>query len=67
MRVIMTKTMPGAEDGIHIQRYEAGQEYDLGESLAQSFVGSHCARPVLDAAEKQDGATKKAKGPKENK
>jgi hypothetical protein len=71
MRVIMTKSMPGSEDGIRVQQYEATQEYDMGEALAQSFVGSGCAVPAEHEesadADKKPAGRKKGKGPDENK
>lgn len=69
MRVIMTKSMPGSEDGIHITRYEAGQEYDLGDALAASFIKSKSARPAPEPKNHSEGGddNKGGKGPDENK
>lgn len=69
MRVIMTKSMPGSEDGIHITRYEAGEEYDMGEALAQAFIKSKCARPLPEPKPHPEGGNgnKGGKGPDENK
>lgn len=60
MRVIMKKTQRGSEDGIHVQLYVQGQTYELGESLAASFVKGKVAQPAPEQ-------TKQAKGPDENK
>ncbi len=81
MRVVMTKSMPGSEDGVHVQRYQEGETYDLGEALARSFVGSKCARPAPElpkeppaGGKEKDvkgtdggGKTKVGKGPDEDK
>jgi hypothetical protein len=45
MKIRMTNTAPGSIDGIHVQQYEAGIEYDLSgsqgaEDLALAFVGA---------------------------
>lgn len=45
MKILMTQTAPGSIDGIRVQQYEAGTEYDLSDSpgamdLAQAFVGA---------------------------
>lgn len=71
-RVTMTKTMPGSEDGIHVQEYVKGETYEMGEALAQAFLGSKCARPAApdqtDEKDKKDKTDKKAaKGPDQNK
>lgn len=69
--VIMTKTMPGSEDGIVVKRFEAGHTYDMEASLAKSFLKSNCAKPapVPEPAKTPDGgdANKGGKGPDENK
>jgi hypothetical protein len=51
MKIRMTKTAPGSVDGIRVQQYEAGVEYDLSASagerdLAVAFVGAGFADPV---------------------
>lgn len=67
MRIIMTKSRRGSEDGITVRLYAEGQAYDLGEALAQSFIGSKCARHAPDSIDQTDGSIKKAKGPDKNK
>lgn len=68
MRVLMTKSMPGSEDGIHIKRYEAGETYELGDDLAHSFLTSKAARPAPDKPEEPGaGSSKAGEGPRENK
>lgn len=69
MRVTMTKSMPGSEDGIRVRRYEQDETYELSDALARSFIGSKCARPAPEPEPKtgaNDGG-KKAAGPSENK
>ena len=68
MRVIMTTTRRGSENGMQVQLYRAGQEYDLSDALAQSLIASKSARPAPDQTGKTDQTDKKAaKGPSQNK
>lgn len=71
VRVVMTKSMQGSEDGLRVQRYEQGQEYDMEQSLAASFIKSRCAKPVSDPVKEKDpdggDDSKGGKGPDENK
>lgn len=46
MKVRMTRTALGSEDGAHVKQYEEGVEYDLPEDLARTFIESGAARPV---------------------
>lgn len=51
MKVRMTKTMPGSADGIRVQQYDAGAEYDLTTSLgatelARVFIAEGWAEVV---------------------
>jgi len=46
MLVKMIKTTPGSKDGISVQKYEAGKEYNLPESLASAFVSVGVAEEV---------------------
>ena len=46
MKVKMIKTEKGAEDGIHVQTFLEGEEYDMEESLANVFVGEKIAVEV---------------------
>lgn len=48
MKIRMTQTTPGSVDGIRVQSYEAGQEYDLSATagereLAAAFVNADLA------------------------
>ena len=43
--VKMNKSTRGANDGIHVKTYEAGEEYDVCDDLANVFVN------VLEVAE----------------
>ncbi|MCK5600429.1 hypothetical protein KAR91_01065 [Candidatus Pacearchaeota archaeon] len=45
--VLMKSTRPGTIDGYTIQKFEKGKEYDITESLFDSFVNKmKCAIPV---------------------
>ena len=44
LRMVMTKR--GSIDGIHIQTYYQGEEYDLPPDLAHAFLSLKCAEPV---------------------
>ena len=50
MPVKMKKTTPGSRDGIHIQKFEAGKEYDLPERLASAFISIGVAEEVKSAS-----------------
>lgn len=39
MKVKITKTIKGAEDGIHVKEYISGEVYDIQEKLAKIIVG----------------------------
>lgn len=75
MRVIMTKSRRGSENGITVQLYRQGETYELGDSLANAFMKSKCARPAPEPAPKPDDPKKPdggddnkgGKGPDENK
>ena len=73
MKVRMLKSLPGSEDGIHVQDYVAGEEYEMGEALAGAFMGCGAAvavevvAPQLSEDANQSAKTKKSKGPSENK
>jgi hypothetical protein len=71
IRVVMTKTMRGSENGIDVTLFEKGQEYNLEASLATAFLKSKNARqaPVQEPSKTPDGGTgeKGGKGPDENK
>lgn len=37
MKIKMTKTAPGADNGHDTREYIEGEEYDVGEALAKAF------------------------------
>jgi hypothetical protein len=39
----MKQNCTGADDGIHILLYEKGEEYEVGEDLANNFIGQGVA------------------------
>lgn len=50
MKIKMLTTVPGSLDGIHVKTYEAGIEYELGDSpgahdLAQALINARMAAP----------------------
>lgn len=38
MKILVTKTMPAAADGVHTQRYRAGETYEMPDDLGAVFV-----------------------------
>ena len=42
----MLVSKPGSIDGIHVQIYEQGEEYDLPPDLAHAFMNLGCAELV---------------------
>ncbi len=46
MRIRMKTTMDGCEDGFTVRTYVAGEEYEVAELLAQSFIAGGDAEPV---------------------
>jgi hypothetical protein len=55
MKIRMHETINGSVDGIRVQLYEAGKEYDLtfcqgARDLASAFVGARMAAEVVDDA-----------------
>ena len=55
MKIRMSRTQRGAADGVTVITYEAGQEYELGESpraldLALVFLGQGWAEEVRPRA-----------------
>ena len=43
MKIRMIKEKRGSIDGIHIQTYYQGEEYDLPPDLAHAFIDLGCA------------------------
>ncbi len=55
MKIIMTKTRYGSEDGFVVRLFLAGREYEMAETLAEYFINRSCARlmpPQDDKGEK---------------
>jgi hypothetical protein len=48
MKVKMLKTEKGSVDGIQVQVFEKGTEYDIPEKLAKIFVGINAAEFCKD-------------------
>ena len=48
MRVLITKRVFGSIDGIQLSRFEVGQQYLVGTSLANYLLASGSAEPVAD-------------------
>ena len=46
MKINMLENAKGCDDGIHSKEYEAGQSYDVSESLANNFVEMKVAEIV---------------------
>ena len=65
MRIKMTKTTPGSPDGIHIKKYQGGEQYALPEKLAGAFLGMGVAEEVAEVVpepvKKSSGAAPKNK------
>jgi hypothetical protein len=48
MRIRITMPMKGEIDGIDLTRFQVGQVYDMGPSLANYLMASGYAMPVVD-------------------
>ena len=59
MLVKMKKTTLGSKDGIAVQKYEAGKEYELPEKLASAFISAGVAEEIKSAS----APANKAAGP----
>lgn len=59
----MISTARGCDDGYTRKVYEAGEEYDLGESLASSFITFGTAKAATEPKKRSD----KSRKAKENK
>ena len=66
MRIHVTRTTPGSEDGNHVITYEAGQEYDMNKRLGGVFVAEGWGEEV-EAGEGDDTEQKDAGAASENK
>lgn len=62
MKIKMTSTRYGSEDGFTIRRFSAGVVYSMADSLAASFVNLGCAISCIEPqtyGEKYIGALNK--------
>jgi hypothetical protein len=48
MKIKMIKTEKGSEDGIHVNEYVIGKEYEICESLAKVFIKMKVAEKVKE-------------------
>lgn len=46
IKVVMLKTLKGAEDGVNITEYRAGQEYEISPGLFKTFCTVGGAKQV---------------------
>lgn len=54
MKIKMLRSKMGSEDGYNTRYYEEGEEYDVSDALAKSFIGENLAEPATGKpAEKQ--------------
>ena len=52
MKIVMLRSKMGSNDGVTTKLYEEGQEYDVSETLAESFIGENLAEPVKEKKSK---------------
>lgn len=62
MRIVMTRTAKGADDGFTVREYVEGEAYDVSDDLAQAFFQMGAADPqeaheAADAAEAPSDAS----------
>lgn len=69
MRIKMLQTSFGASDGVTVRPYQAGETYDVSQTLADAFLGDRVAaladQPAKPKAKPK--ATKNAGAQPENK
>lgn len=65
MRVHVTKTRKGSPDGIEVREYQAGESYEMPDSLGAVFLREGWAE--ADKSLPGPEETKPLKGPKEKK
>lgn len=53
MLIKMLETHRGSEDGFEVKRYYAGREYEMGDSLARSFIRNKWAERIVPLTEGQ--------------
>ncbi len=51
MKIKMTKTKQGSNNGISVSTYKKGCEYDIGEDLASVFVKDLCCAEYVEEVE----------------
>jgi len=51
MKIKMTENKKGSIDGVTVETYVAGNEYDIAESLASVFIKLNVAKEVIDMPE----------------
>jgi hypothetical protein len=61
VKIKMLEDAPGSPDGIHVQDYEAGVEYEVPDSLGDVFVTYGHAAPADAAPTPKPKAKPKAK------
>jgi hypothetical protein len=63
VKIIMTATKLGSNDGATVREYVKGQEYDVSTALAREFIASGAAEePHQQAAEDADDGMDGAEG-----
>ena len=67
MKVKMLKTQRGSVDGIHVQAYTAGTEYELSGNLLKVFLDNKWASEVVEAKAQSVPENKMEYAPVENK
>jgi hypothetical protein len=67
MLVKMLETKLGSPDGIQVNEYKKGEEYDLPSSLAQVFLDEGWAEEVKESKKPGPEQNKVDSGPNENK
>ncbi len=53
MKIIMTETRQGSENGIIIKTYYSGETYDIGKELYDSFKKMKCCKDFAEIEEKK--------------
>lgn len=61
----MLTDAPGSPDGVKVNQYEAGVEYDVTEDLGEVFLRFELAEPAGDTAAPRAKAKAKAKASKD--
>lgn len=53
--VRMIRTARGSPDGLRLQQYIAGTDYDIPRVLAEQFYEMNVAQPAMETPEKRHG------------